>query len=706
MSIISKMGPRTHSAALSIVPILIVTFAVIGSITFLAKDGFDKNEKQIAQMEQRRIDLALDYEAQQFADNIQREALLMVRAAPSHAVDMQALINHFSSEYRIDFVAVYNKAGKLLSVSAARDELLKRRLASADELMTERRAQSTPFAVRRLGTSATLVDPKAIVSMAAVNVADRFDVVITRRMEDATLAQIGSRLLLDNLRFADSVPVSAASPEVATTNVVWNKVNDGSFTLQSLASIGMMGIAVIGIYGLLVFLHIRRVTRELEQSEAQAQHLAGHDMLSGLPNRVLYFKALNVELSRVAREGGGLAVMYLDLDKFKEVNDKYGHPAGDKLIIMVAARLGELTRGADTVARFGGDEFAIVQVGVRSLADTEALARRVLDELRRPFDIDGHEVQIGCSIGVSVAPGNGLDAVSLMRFADIALYRAKNEGRNRYWFFDHQMNDSLQLKKLIEDDLRSAIDNDQLVLFYQPVVTADTGEVASVEALVRWMHPIRGMIPPNEFIGIAEERGLISQLGEWVLRRACLDAKNWPDISVSVNVSPVQFKQADFVATVERIIAETGMDPTHLELELTEGVVVEDADKAEAAIMDLHAIGVRFAMDDFGVGYSSLIYLRRFAFDRIKIDKSFLDSMEATGESAILVHSIVHLGRALGLKVTAEGVETDEQMRYLQAVGCHHLQGFLFARPAPLEDALKLVRARNVRLEDAKVNAA
>lgn len=702
MSLFAKMGQRTHSAALSVVPILIVTFAVIGSITFLAKDAFETNEKQAILTEQRRIEMALDHEAREFADHVQREAMLMVRAAPNHLVDMQALTNYFSTEHRIDFIAVYNKAGKLLSVSSSREEILERRLKSADELMAERRQHSTPYAIRRLGTSATLVDPKAVVAMAAINIGDRFDVVITRRMEDATLARIGTQLMLDNLRFADLDPTSAEMPELPNTNVVWNRINDGSFTLQSLASIGMMGIAVIGIYGLLVFLHIRRVTAELEQSEAQAQHLAGHDMLSGLPNRVLYFKALNVELSRIEREGGGLAVMYLDLDKFKDVNDQHGHSAGDKLIVMVAARLGELTRGADTVARFGGDEFAIVQVGVRSLADSEALARRVLDEIRRPYLIDGKEVEIGCSIGVSVAPENGLDAVSLMRFADIALYRAKNEGRNRYWFFDQQMNDSLRLKKLIEDDLSSAIDKGELVLFYQPVMEADSSRVASVEALVRWNHPERGMIAPNEFIAIAEERGLIGALGEWVLRQACLDARHWPDISVSVNVSPVQFKQADFVATVARIIAETGMPPERLELELTEGVVVEDADKAEAAIMELHAMGVRFAMDDFGVGYSSLIYLRRFAFDRIKIDKSFLDSMEATGESAILVHSIVHLGRALGLEVTAEGVETEEQMRFLQAVGCHHLQGFLFARPRPLTETLAFIESRNGSAKGAR----
>ena len=693
MSLLQKMGHRTHSAALSVVPILIVTFAVIGSMSFLAKDAFDKNEKQALLLEQRRIDLALDNESRDFADSVQREAAIMVQSAPDRRVDMERLSQYLTTEHRIDFVAVYSKAGKLLSVKATRPELMDRRLKAADELMAERRQLRTPFAIRRLGMSATIVDARAIVAMAAINVNDMFEIVLAKRFEDETLARIGATLMLHELRFADGELVPVTSDEQSVTSLVWNRVNDGAFTLQSLASIGVMGIAVIGIYGLLVFLHIRRVTRELEQSEAQAQHQAGHDVLSGLPNRFLYFKSLNQELARIHREGGGLAVMYVDLDKFKDVNDAHGHAAGDRLIMLVAARLGELLRGADTVARFGGDEFAIIQLGVRNIMDTEALARRILDELRRPFDLDGVDVTIGASIGISVAPENGHDAASLMRFADIALYRAKNEGRNRFSFFEQQMNDTLRLKKIIEDDLRNAIESDDLVLHYQPVVTADTTRVISVEALVRWNHPTRGMISPLDFISIAEERGLISQLGEWVLRKACTDAKLWPGLTVSVNVSPVQFKQQDFVATVGRILAETGFDPTRLELELTEGVVVEDADMAEAAIMDLRGMGVRFALDDFGVGYSSLSYLRRFAFDRIKIDKSFLESMEATGESAILVHSIVHLGRALGLEVTAEGVETEEQHRFLQAVGCHHLQGYLFARPAPAADITKRIAA-------------
>ena len=278
-----------------------------------------------------------------------------------------------------------------------------------------------------------------------------------------------------------------------------------------------------------------------------------------------------------------------------------------------------------------------------------------------------------------------------MRRADLALYRAKNEGRNRLAFFEARMGEELRLRKSAEDELRQAIDNGLLTVLYQPVVTADTQRLVAVEALVRWPHPTRGTVLPDDFIGLAEDRGLILPLGEWVLRRACSDAKSWGDLRVAVNVSPVQFRQKEFVATVAKIIAETELDPSRLELELTEGVVVEDADQAENAIIDLRAMGVRLALDDFGTGYSSLIYLRRFAFDKIKIDRSFLQSMESTGESAIIVHSIVHLGRALGLTVTAEGIETQEQHRFLQALGCHELQGYLFSKPVGPEAITRMV---------------
>ena len=461
-------------------------------------------------------------------------------------------------------------------------------------------------------------------------------------------------------------------------------------TIPQIKTTAFTGFA-IGILCLLAYIHVCRMIVDVQSTEQQARHMAGHDVLSGLPNRMTFTSRLGGELTRISRSSEGIAVFFLDLDKFKDVNDQLGHAAGDKLLIEFGRRMQSLLRGADTLARFGGDEFAIVQTSVRSTADVEALARRILAATAEVFDLNGSQAYVGVSIGIAVAPENASDTDSMMRLADIALYRAKSEGRNRYSFFAQDMDDQLRLRKLVEDELRSAICRDELSLHYQPQVAASTGRIVGFEALVRWKHPTHGYIAPGDFIPIAEERGLIVPLGEWVLRQACTDAMDWPsDLTVAVNISPIQFKHKDYVASVSRIVRETGIDPTRIELELTEGVVVDDADIAEGAIMELRALGVRFALDDFGTGYSSLIYLRRFAFDKIKIDKSFLDQMEATGESTILVHSVVHLGRALGLTVTAEGVENEEQHRLLQAVGCHLLQGYLFSRPVAADLALEL----------------
>ena len=478
-----------------------------------------------------------------------------------------------------------------------------------------------------------------------------------------------------------------------TINVITNSAyfGLGMGNAQTMTT-AFTGFAVT-VLSLLAYLHVCRMIVEVQSTEQQARHMAGHDVLSGLPNRMTFTSRLTAELLRLNRVTDGIAVFFLDLDKFKDVNDQLGHAAGDKLLIEFGRRMECLLRGADTLARFGGDEFAIVQSSVRSPADAEALARRILAATAEVFDLNGSQAYVGVSIGIALAPHNGRDTDTIMRLADIALYRAKSEGRNRYSFFAQDMDDQLRLRKLVEDELRTAIASDELLLHYQPQVAASTGRIVAFEALVRWPHPRHGFIAPANFIPIAEERGLIVPLGEWVLRQACMDAMSWPnDMTVAVNISPIQFKHKDYVASVARIIEETGIDPTRIELELTEGVVVDDADVAESAIMELRALGVRFALDDFGTGYSSLIYLRRFAFDKIKIDKSFLDQMEATGESTILVHSVVHLGRALGLTVTAEGVENEEQHRLLQAVGCHLLQGYLFSRPIPADKALVLAR--------------
>lgn len=429
-----------------------------------------------------------------------------------------------------------------------------------------------------------------------------------------------------------------------------------------------------------------RIVSRLAESEAKAKQVAGHDVLSGLPNRFLFDELVDAEAARCKRKNCQFALFYLDLDHFKQTNDTFGHEVGDRTIVAVTERLGKVLRSGDHFARLGGDEFAVLQADVTDPRDCARLAQRMLDAMSTPFDIAGQQVFMGTSIGIALCPQDAGEGQDLMRHADLALYRAKQGGRNRYAFFEAKMGEELRLRQNAEDELRAAIENDELVMLYQPIMSASGKKIVGVEGLVRWQHKTDGLLPAEKFIGLAEDRGLIVPLGEWVLRRACRDLKRWPGLRVAVNVSPIQFRQKDFVATVKKTLAEAGIEPTRIELELTEGVLISDADLAERSMIDLRALGITMALDDFGSGYSSLIYLRRFAFDKIKIDRSFLESMEMTGESAIIVESIVALGRSLGLTVTAEGIETAEQAHFLEKLGCHELQGFLFSEPLTADE--------------------
>ncbi len=502
-----------------------------------------------------------------------------------------------------------------------------------------------------------------------------------RPMADSFLAHIARTAGIATLNIVDAPspnPATASMPiglDGQNVYIEWRADRPGD---RLLGNIGSMLVSFAALFaGLLAY----RSTLKLADAELTATKLAGQDALSGIPNRLLFTSILDNAIGHAQRSDRGFALLSIDLDRFKFINDTHGHDAGDKVIIAVAHRLQSRLRATDVVARFGGDEFAVLQSGVTSPRDCEVLADRLLEALRAPFDLDGQEVYLGASIGISICPQDSLDREILMRCADMALYNAKRAGRNRYTFFETSLSDQIEERRSVEEELRLAIDNGDLDVLYQPIVSIDGRTMVAVEALVRWRHATRGVIPPSDFINLAEKRGLILQLGEWVMRRACEDAKHWPHLRVAVNVSAIQFRHPGFVSMLRRVLDDTGIDPARLELELTETIVVEDADGAENAMFDLRAMGVRLALDDFGTGYSSLIYLRRFAFDKIKIDRSFLESMEATGESAIIVHSIVHLGRSLGLTVVAEGVETSEQHRYLQALGAHELQGFMFSRP-------------------------
>jgi predicted signal transduction protein with EAL and GGDEF domain len=346
-------------------------------------------------------------------------------------------------------------------------------------------------------------------------------------------------------------------------------------------------------------------------------------------------------------------------------------------------------RREDLVARLGGDEFAVITTEAADLKTVERFAERLIAVLRAPYSISGHTLLIGASIGIAVIDRGAGDAADIMRRADVALYRAKNEGRSRACIYDADMDADLRERKQLENDLRAAIAEDGLSVSYQPIMNASGEKMVGVEALCRWKHPTRGDVPPVEFIPIAERSELIIPLGEWVLRKACIEARDWTGLTVAVNVSPLQFRRQDFVEVVERILAETGLDPQRLELELTESTLLGNVEEAEKAMHRLKAHGVRFALDDFGTGYSSLLYLRSFPFDRIKIDRSFVRSIETAADAASIVHAIVSLGRGLGMKVTAEGVETAEQQLFLRAAGVHSMQGFRFGKPSSAQAILE-----------------
>jgi diguanylate cyclase (GGDEF)-like protein len=419
------------------------------------------------------------------------------------------------------------------------------------------------------------------------------------------------------------------------------------------------------------------------KSEAKIAHMALHDALTDLPNRTLLNERLEQSLAH-ARRGEIIATHLLDLDHFKNVNDTLGHAVGDKLLRSVAKRLGSLIRDTDTVARMGGDEFAIVQTALEQPADAVTLATRVIEAISAPYDIDGHQVAIGTSVGIAIGPNDGTDPDQLMRNADLALYRGKSEGRGIYRFFEPGMDVQLKARRALECDLRAALTEGQFVLFYQPVINLEHGSISGFEALIRWQHPERGLVPPNEFIPLAEEIGLIVRIGEWVLRQACTTVARWPgDASVSVNISPAQFRNPGLVQAVLIALADSGLPARRLELEITETVLLEDSEQTLSTLHRLRDLGVRIAMDDFGTGYSSLSYLQSFPFDRIKIDRSFVKDITSASGSLNIVRAVAAMAKGLGMAATAEGVETQEQLETVRTEGCTEMQGFLFSKPRP-----------------------
>jgi diguanylate cyclase (GGDEF)-like protein len=431
---------------------------------------------------------------------------------------------------------------------------------------------------------------------------------------------------------------------------------------------------------------------ERQQAEASIVFMARHDALTKLPNRLVFRERMEQAITMAGR-GTEFSVMCLDLDNFKLVNDALGHPVGDGLLMTVADRLSACVREGDTVARLGGDEFAIIQLGVRQPDDAEVLARRIIAAFLQPFEVGGHQVMSGVSIGVTVAFGDSASYETLMRDADIALYLAKTEGGGMVRFFEPEMDTRIHIRRLLELDLQGALTRNEFELYYQPLINLSANRVVGFEALLRWHHPVRGLVLPLDFIPVAEETGMIVAIGEWVLHTACFEAENWPDdITIAVNLSPVQFKKGDLVGTVQAALAASGLRPERLELEITESVFLRDTVGTLTTLHQLRAMGIGVALDDFGTGYSSLSYLHSFPFSKIKIDQSFVRGLMTNKESISIVRAVTGLGESLGIKTIAEGVETLTQLDRLRLEGCTEVQGYFFSRPTPAGDVPALIK--------------
>jgi diguanylate cyclase (GGDEF)-like protein len=544
----------------------------------------------------------------------------------------------------------------------------------------------------------------------------RFNVALNNMAHGLAMMDADMRLIVCNKRYVD---MFGMSPEIARPGAMMRDLMEHSVAIGNYRHRGITGeelyngyVAQLNAGDLIAHRHLAdgRIIKlthermpqggwvaiyeditERHRAEESIAHMARHDALTQLPNRVLLLEKMAEGLARVEATGEAMAVFYLDLDNFKGVNDTLGHPIGDKLLGIIAQRVRGAVGEGDTVARLGGDEFAVLQC--RSGAEAAgALARSLVELISEPIEIDGQEINSGVSIGIALAPDDGTAADHLMKCADLALYRAKAEGRGTFRFFEPDMDARIQRRRALEVDLRRALTAGEFSLAYQPQINLASNELTVMEALLRWTHAERGPVPPSEFIPLAEEMGLIVPLGEWVLREACREAARWPDpIKVAVNLSPVQFRNRGLVTTVTQALAAARLSPRRLEVEITEAVLLRDDETIVTMLHQLRALGVRIAMDDFGTGYSSLSYLRSFPFDKIKIDRSFIKDIDRNRDSAVIIKAIASLGASLGIETTAEGVETEEQLDIVRRAGCTEMQGYLASRPVAACDVAELI---------------
>jgi diguanylate cyclase (GGDEF)-like protein len=440
---------------------------------------------------------------------------------------------------------------------------------------------------------------------------------------------------------------------------------------------------------------------ELKQREREIQFLAEHDILTGLHNRAAFQRRTAAAIASAKKRGTIAAIMCIDLDHFKNVNDTLGHTAGDEFLKAVSKRLRECFHDTDTVARFGGDEFGVVIVDAKSPEAVSTIASRILDLIGQPVDFNGQQIVSSISIGIALAPLDGDTEEKLIKNADLALYRAKFDGRGTFRFFEQQMDAVAKARRGLEIDLRQVVAKNQLELYYQPQIDIFTDAVVGFEALVRWHHPERGLISPLDFIPLAEETGVIGRIGEWVLRQACIDALSWPDsIKVAVNLSPAQFKNRNIVQFVAKVLKDTGLPPSRLELEITESVLLHDVEDNLVTLRTLKGLGIRISMDDFGTGYSCLGSLRSFPFDKIKIDRSFINDLNYNSDSAAIIHAVLGLGHSLGMATCAEGVESKEQLAFLRSEGCTEVQGYFYSKPQPAAEVMRMFRSGVLKIVD------
>jgi diguanylate cyclase (GGDEF)-like protein/PAS domain S-box-containing protein len=548
----------------------------------------------------------------------------------------------------------------------------------------------------------------------------RFDTAINNMTQGLLLFDSSQQLVVCNQRYIEMYGLSAAvvKPGCSFREIIAHRKATGSFAgdmdeycARILQNIGLRNSMVVETRdgrsiqivnepltdGGWVATHEDITERRL--AEEQIRHLAHYDALTDLPNRALFHERLKQELARIA-DGQQMAVIYIDIDEFKTVNDTLGHLIGDELLKSVAASLSQCVATTDFVARLGGDEFAIVQTAVKAPTEVADLVTRVLDAIREPYECLGHQLTTDASIGIALAPQHGVDLDQILKNADLAMYAAKSAGRRTYRFFEPAMDARVRARRILEVELRQAIIDGALEVYYQPCVNLRDNAITGCEALLRWRHSERGMISPAEFIPIAEETGLINQLGEWVLTTACAEATTWPDhIKLAVNVSPVQFKSGTFALKLVSALTASGLAANRLELEITEAVLIRDDEAALAILHQLRGIGVRTALDDFGTGYSSLSYLQRFPFDKIKIDRCFVTGLGEPDGSASIVQAIVNIATARQMTTIAEGVETREQQQLLRALGCAEMQGYLFSPAQPAAELKRLFFSQGERRE-------